>query len=371
MISLEQRSSERAVKNDSPVVGIHHIELWVGNALQSSHYFRTALGFRLVGVAGPRTGCIDRVSYLMAQGSLYIILSSGLKQDSPITEWVAVHGDGVRDVALLVQSVEKTWRDALAWGARPVEAPRVQHHEESQCNRAIITGFGDTVHSLISGDDESNKWFGAFARIESGKDMTSTVSALDHIAIAVEFGEMEKLARFYRDVFAMSVTHQEDINTLHSGMRSQVLESEGWPVRFTIVEPAKGKRTSQVQEFVQYHSCAGVQHIALLTSDIFATTQAMKATGVEFLAPPEQYYNLISERLPGSPFDEQALRQVGVMLDKDEWGYLLQVFSKPIHNRPTLFVELIQREGARGFGRGNIRALFQAIELEMAARDNL
>jgi 4-hydroxyphenylpyruvate dioxygenase len=371
MISLEQKPSERAVHSNSPIIGIHHVELWVGNALQASHFFRTALGFALVGVAGPRTGCIDRVSYLMAQGSLYVILSSGLKSESPITEWVALHGDGVRDVALLVQSAEKTWRDAVARGARSIEDPHVERHDESECDRAVITAFGDTVHSLISGDDGNNKWFGAFARIECTEDTTSTVSALDHIAIAVEFGGMEKLAKFYMDVFAMSVTHQEDINTLHSGMRSQVLESDGWPVRFTIVEPVNGKRTSQVQEFVQHHSCAGVQHIALLTSDIFATTNAMKATGVEFLAPPQQYYNLISERLPGSPFDEQELRQVGVMLDKDEWGYLLQVFSKPIHNRPTLFVELIQREGARGFGRGNIRALFQAIELEMATRENL
>ena len=371
MISLEQRSSELALNNDSPVVGIHHIELWVGNALQASHYFRTALGFTLIGVAGPRTGCMDRVSYLMRQGSLYVILSSGLRSKSPITDWVAVHGDGVRDVALLVQSTEQTWRDAIAWGAKSIDDPQIERYDGSRCNRGVITAFGDTVHTLISEDDGKDKWFGAFERIESPNHLTSIVSALDHVAIAVEFGGMEKLARFYEDVFTMSVTHREDISTLHSGMRSQVLESNGWPVRFTIVEPVEGKRTSQVQEFVQYHSCAGVQHIALLTPDIFATTDAMKATGVEFLSPPQQYYNQIGQRLAESPFDDQALRQVGVMLDKDEWGYLLQVFSKPIHSRPTLFVELIQREGARGFGRGNIRALFEAIELEMATRNNV
>ncbi len=369
-MSLEQQSGKRASDGGSPVLGVHHIELWVGNALQAAHYFRNALGFTIIGFAGPSTNCMDRVSYLIVQGSCHLILTSGLDQKSPITRWVHTHGDGVRDIALSVRSAEDVWHDAIRWGAKSVEGPPVEQSQGLERNKYVIGAFGDTVHTLLSEDNGSNGWFGEFRPIDGPMRATSIVSDLDHIAVAVGYGCMESLADFYTDVLGMSVTHREDIKTTHSGMRSEVLQNDNGSVRFTIVEPVEGSRTSQVQEFVRFHADAGVQHIALLTSDIFSTAAAMKAAGVEFLSPPELYYSRVAQRLPESPFDTQALRQLGVLLDRDEWGYLLQIFSKPVHSRPTLFVELIQRNGARGFGRGNIRALFEAIELEQAMRGN-
>ena len=370
MTSLEQLLGKKTSEDTSSVLGVHHIELWVGNALQAAHYFRNALGFTIMGFAGPSTKCMDRVSYLMAQGTCHLVLTSGLDQTSPITKWVHTHGDGVRDVALSVRSVEDAWQDAIRWGAKSIEEPHVEWSQGSEHRKCVITAFGDTVHTLISGKNESNGWSGSFRPIDSPLKAAPIVSDLDHIAVAVGYGCMENLADFYASVFGMAVTHREDIQTTHSGMRSQVLENDAGSVRFTIVEPVEGSRTSQVQEFVRSHADAGVQHIALLTPDIFSTAAAMKAAGVEFLSPPELYYSRVAERLSESPFDTQALRQLGILLDRDEWGYLLQIFSKPVHSRPTLFVELIQRNGARGFGRGNIRALFEAIELEQAMREN-
>jgi len=359
-----------------PLHGIDHVELYVGNALQSAYFYVHALGFREIAYAGLETGVRDRTSHVLEQGRIRIVLTGALVPDHEIGRHSAAHGDGVKVIALSVPSVENAYREATARGARSVREPWEESDEHGTIRFATIETYGETLHTFVdrSGYPSPPAPFmpGYTARERAAGDVG--LLAIDHIVGNVELGEMETWVKYYEDVFGMTeMLHftDEAISTEYSALMSKVVTSGNGRVKFPINEPAEGKRKSQIDEYLEFYGGAGAQHIAVATRDIVRTVTEMRERGMQFLTVPDTYYDEVPERIGEIEESLEDLRRLGILVDRDDEGYMLQIFTKPIGDRPTMFLEVIERHGARGFGEGNFKALFEAIEREQELRGNL
>ncbi len=354
--------------------GVDHIEFYVGNARQAAHFYRSAFGFDVVAYSGPETGVRDRASYVLRQGDVHLVMTAPLSPDGEIAEHVRLHGDGVRALAFQVDDAAAAFQDAVGRGARPVSEPHVIEDQQGAIRLATVKTFGDTVHTFV----ERNEYEGAFMpgyRAEVKGGVGAGLQVVDHCVCNVELHRMDEWVDWYNRVFGFDVFQEfdeNDIATQYSALRSKVVRGgRGGSITFPINEPAKGLKRSQIDEYLDYYHGPGVQHIALHTADIVETVGWLRQQGAEFLAAPKSYYDTLGERVGDIDEDLERLRQLNILVDRDEHGYLLQIFTRPVEDRPTLFFEVIQRKGCRGFGKGNFQALFQAIEQEQEARGNL
>ncbi len=356
-----------------PLHGIDHVELYVGNALQAAYFHVHALGFREVAFAGLETGVRDRTSHVLAQGRIRLVLTGALRPDHEIGRHVAAHGDGVRDIALSVPDAGRAYREATARGARGVREPWEEADEHGVVRRATIATYGETLHTFVDRADYHGPFLPGYAARDRGGEDAGLLT-IDHVVGNVELGDMDAWVRYYEDVFGMTeMIHFSDeaISTEYSALMSKVVTSGDGRVKFPINEPAEGKRRSQIDEYLEFYGGAGAQHIAVATRDIVRTVEALRARGIEFLRTPDSYYEDVPGRVGEIEEDLADLARLGILADRDDEGYLLQIFTKPIGDRPTIFLEVIERHGARGFGEGNFKALFEAIEREQELRGNL
>lgn len=356
-----------------PIEDWDYVELYVGNAKQAMHYFTKAFGFRPVAYAGLETGSREKVSYVLKQGHITLVLSGALAPESPIADFVHKHGDGVKDVALRVADCEQAYREAVSRGAIPVMEPTVYTDAYGTVKKAIIGTYGENVHSIIERTAYSGPFFPGYAPYDSPVHCEETgLIGIDHIVGNVE--TMDEWVSYYEQVLGFTSAQNfsdDDISTEYSALMSKVMQSGTGRIKFPINEPAEGRRKSQIQEFLEFYRGPGVQHIAILTTNIIKTVSRLQENGVDFLSVPDAYYEELQDRVGTIDEDIGMLKKLGVLVDRDDEGYLLQLFSKPIVDRPTLFIEIIQRKGARGFGNGNFKALFEALEREQERRGNL
>jgi len=355
---------------------VDFIEHYVSNAKQASHFYQTVFGFELKAFSGLETGNRDRVSYLLEQGNIRFLLTSSLNSSSPIAKHVAKHGDGVHDIAMHVENVDRAHKETVKRGAKSVEEPHDLTDESGTIRKAAIETYGDTIHTLIDRSEYDGIFMPGFEPAESPLKNIEPVGVqyVDHCVGNVEKGKMNEWVDFYRDVMGFTqYIHfdDKDISTEYSALMSKVMAGGRGMIKFPINEPAEGKKKSQIEEFLDFYEGPGVQHIALLTGDIIKTVKELKGRGLEFLHVPTTYYEELEDRVGKIDEPIDKLEDLGVLVDRDDEGYLLQIFSKPVVDRPTLFFEIIQRKGARGFGKGNFKALFQAIEREQEKRGNL
>ena len=371
---LEVLSLERPLSaNGSNYRVIDYLEFYVGNAKQAAHFYRTAFGFTPIAYAGLETGVRDRVSYVLQQKDIRFVLTSALSPDGPIAEHVRLHGDGVKDIAFNVTETVETFEIAVSRGAWPIMEPTVIEARDNMFVKATIGAYGDTVHSLIQRDKRDGAFLPGYEPITNHPQVIETgLSAIDHVAISVEKGQLSQWVSFYCDVLGFHESHEENVQTEYSAMNSKVVQNPTGLIKFPMMEPADGgRRTSQIEEYLNSYGGPGTQHIAFLSENIVETVRALRANGIEFLRAPDSYYEMLEERIGGINEDIDKLREFNILVDRDRWGYLMQVFSLPLQSRPTVFMEVIQRKGARGFGGGNIKALFKALEREQARRGNL
>jgi len=363
-----------------PINGTDYIEFYVGNAKQASHYYRAAFGFQLVGYRGPETGTRDRASYVLQQDKIRFVLTTAIRPDlseeaARIAQHVHTHGDGVRDLALWVDDARDAFARAVERGAEPVHEPRVLRDDEGEVVVAAIRTYGDTIHSLVERRHYTGLFMPGFRRVTPHFQPAPVgLKYVDHCVGNVELGKMNVWVQFYADVmgFRNLVTFDdEDISTEYSSLMSKVMANGNDRIKFPINEPAGGKKKSQIDEYLEYYVGPGVQHMALATDDIVKTVTALKDRGVEFLSTPTTYYEQLEARVGKIDEPLDVLAEHGILVDRDPDGYLLQIFTKPVEDRPTVFYEIIQRKGAKSFGKGNFRALFEAIEREQALRGNL
>ena len=358
-----------------PINGTDYVEFYVGNARQAAHYYQAAFGFQLVGYRGPETGTRDRASYLMQQGKIRLVLTSALGPDGGIAAHVHKHGDGVRDIALWVDDARDAFRKAVERGAVPLHEPTVLKDDSGEVVIAAIRIYGDTIHSLVERRNYRGLFMPGFAKREPHyQPPDAGLLYVDHCVGNVELGKMDEWVGFYEKVmgFKNLITFDdEDISTEYSALMSKVMANGNERIKFPINEPAQGKKKSQIDEYLEYYRGPGVQHLALATNDIIKTVTTLRDRGVEFLKTPTSYYQQLQRRVGKIDEPLDVLEELGILADRDPDGYLLQIFSRNVQDRPTVFYEIIQRKGARGFGKGNFRALFEAIEREQAARGNL
>jgi 4-hydroxyphenylpyruvate dioxygenase len=361
-------------KNDEmPLLGIDHIELYVGNGVQASHFFTYALGFRETARAGLETGMRDRACHVVEQGRVRFLLTSPLHGSNEIARHIAEHGDGVKVVALAVPDAEEAYRVAVRRGARGLVEPHEEADEHGAVRLATIATYGETVHTFVERDGYEGPFLPGFEQIEGGEE-DDHFEGIDHVVGNVELGRMEEWVAYYERVFGFTEMIRftdQDISTEYSALMSKVMADGKGRIKFPINEPAEGQRKSQIEEYLEFYGGPGVQHIALATTDIVGTVRALRDGGVQFLRTPDSYYAELPKRIGEIDEDLADLNELGILADRDDEGYLLQIFSKPLANRPTLFFEVIERHGARGFGEGNFKALFEAIEREQERRGNL
>ena len=359
-----------------PLLGWDHVELWVGNAKQAAYFYEHAMGFTRTAYAGPETGVRDRASYVLEQGDIRLVVTSALREEHEITRHNARHGDGVRDIALTVPDATEAYRQAVQRGARGVVEPHRDEDEFGVIERAAIATYGDTIHTFVNRAEYEGPFLPGYTSVSAnghagpGAGLTN----IDHIVGNVELGRMDHWVEFYERVFGMTnILHfgDDQIQTEYSALMSKVMSDGGGKIKFPINEPAEGKRKSQIEEYVEFYGGAGAQHIALATSDIVGTVEAMKQRGFMFLETPHSYYEEAPGRVGEIAEDWAVLQEHKILVDRDDDGYLLQIFTKTAQDRPTLFFEVIERHGATTFGEGNFKALFEAIEREQALRGNL
>jgi 4-hydroxyphenylpyruvate dioxygenase len=356
-----------------PLDGWDHVELWVGNAKQAAYFYERAFGFRRVAYAGPETGVRDRASYVLEQGDIRFVLTSALREDHEIARFACRHGDGVKDIALQVPSASEAYRQAIDRSARGIAEPRWLEDDRGRVELATIATYGDVVHTFVTRGDYAGPYLPGYVDQE-GDAAGVGLGALDHCVGNVELGRMNEWVGYYERVFGMTeMIHfsDEDISTEYSALMSKVMTDGEGRVKFPINEPAEGRRKSQIDEYLDFNAAPGVQHIAMATDDIVGTVEALAERGVGFLRTPDAYYDDVGERVGAIAESYEDLRRLGILADRDDEGYLLQIFTKTAQDRPTLFFEVIERHGARGFGDGNFKALFEAIEREQALRGNL
>jgi 4-hydroxyphenylpyruvate dioxygenase len=360
-----------------PLHGIDHVELWVGNAAHSTYYLSRAFGFTETAYQGLETGVRDHVSHVVEQGRVRLVLTGALSSDTDIAREHAKHGDGVKVIALGVPDVDHAYREAVSRGATGLVAPHDTRDAHGIVRLAEIAAYGDTVHRFVDRTEYDGPFLPGFAPVPrevETEDSDPMLLTIDHIVGNVELGAMNTWVKYYEDVFAMTeMIHFSDeaISTEYSALMSKVVTTGDGRVKFPINEPAEGKRKSQIDEYLEFYEGAGAQHIALSTRDIIGTVTYLEALGVSFLRTPESYYEALPERIGEIDEPIADLRRLGILVDRDDEGYLLQIFTKPLGDRPTIFFEIIERHGARGFGEGNFKALFEAIEREQEKRGNL
>jgi 4-hydroxyphenylpyruvate dioxygenase len=359
-----------------PLEGWDHLEFWVGNAKQAAYFYEHAMGFTRTAYAGPETGVRDRASYVLEQGDIRFVVTTALREEHEITRHLAKHGDGVKNIALTVPDATQAYREAVSRGARSVAEPYTVEDEFGKLERSAIATYGDTIHTFVNRQDYAGPFLPGFVSLsENGhRDPGVGLLTLDHLVGNVELGKMNYWVEFYETVFGMTnILHfgDDQIQTEYSALMSKVMSSGNGKIKFPINEPAEGKRKSQIEEYVEFYGGAGVQHIALASSDIVGTVEAMKARGFQFLDTPDSYYEEAPGRVGEIAEDFEILQKHKILVDRDDDGYLLQIFTKTAQDRPTVFFEVIERHGATTFGEGNFKALFEAIEREQALRGNL
>ena len=363
------------VTTSIPVLnGTDHVEMYVGNARQAAYHYQHAFGFSVIAYAGPETGVRDRASYVLQQGKVRLVLTAGLDPDSEITRHVRLHGDGVKSIAFAVQDATSAYRAATDRGAPGVVEPSRAEDPHGIVTYSTIATYGDTVHTFVERDEYDGVHWPGYEEMDH-KDRGVGLRFIDHTVGNVEEGKMESWVSFYSEVFGFNVFQEfskDDIATQYSALVSKVTRDPRSKITMPINEPAVGLKRSQIQEYLDYYRGSGVQHIALHTDDIVETVAEMKSRGVEFLSTPDAYYEAVAQdRAKGIDEDLDDLKRLNILVDRDDNGYLLQIFTRPVGDRPTLFFEVIQRKGSNGFGKGNFKALFEAIEREQAARGNL
>ncbi len=358
-----------------PILGTDFVELYVGNAKQSAHYYKTAFGFQEVAYSGLETGDREKVSYVLKQDKIRLVLTTPFNPDSEISHHIRQHGDGVKVIALWVDDARKAYEETTKRGAKSYLEPTVLSDENGEIVKSGIHTYGDTVHLFIERKNYNGIFMPGFVASTSEYNPTSTgLRYIDHMVGNVDLGEMDQVAKFYREVmgFANLITFDDkDISTQYTALMSKVMTNGNGRIKFPINEPAHGLKKSQIEEYLDFYKGAGCQHIAVATNDIVFTVSEMKKRGVEFLHVPGTYYDNVAARVGTISEDLAILKSLGIMVDRDDEGYLLQIFTKPVEDRPTLFFEIIQRKGAQSFGKGNFQALFESIEAEQERRGTL
>lgn len=358
-----------------PLNGTDHLEFYVGNAKQSAYYYQMAWGYKLVAYAGPETGVRDRASYVLQQEKIRLVLTTSLVSNSDITNHQAQHGDGVKFLSLWVDDATASFNETVKRGARPFMEPTVIEDEFGSVVISGIYTYGETVHKFIERKNYTGAFLPGYKAVTNAMEVTPVgLKYVDHCVGNVELGKMNDWVEFYENVmgFKLLLTFDDkDISTEYSALMSKVVSNGNGYIKFPINEPADGKKKSQIEEYLDFYGGAGVQHIAVETYDIIHTVGELRKRGVDFLYVPETYYDDVLDRVGHIDEDLEALKALNVLIDRDESGYLLQIFTKPVEDRPTLFFEIIQRKGAKSFGKGNFKALFESIEREQASRGNL
>ena len=358
-----------------PLLGTDYVELYVGNAKQAAHFYKTAFGFQSEAYAGLETGLDDRVSYVLKQDKIRLVLTTPLEKDGLLNQHLNEHGDAVKVIALWVEDATKAWQETTQRGAKSYMEPKVEEDEHGRVVRSGIYTYGETVHIFVERKDYKGVFLPGYKKWESHYNPASVgLKFIDHMVGNVDWNEMNKWCEFYAKVmgFAQIISFDDnDISTDYTALMSKVMSNGNGRIKFPINEPAEGKKKSQIEEYIQFYNGAGVQHIAVATDDIVSTVSAMRDRGVEFLYVPENYYDDLLERVGDIDEDVEVLKKHGILIDRDDEGYLLQLFTKPVLDRPTMFFEIIQRKGAQSFGKGNFKALFEAIEREQENRGTL
>lgn len=357
-----------------PIRGWDHLEFYVGNAKQAAHFYDKVFGFKPAAKLGLETGVRDRASYLMQQGNIRFVFTSALQPDHEIARHCALHGDGVKAIALEVTDVDAALREAKARGATVLQNMQAAEDEHGVLKTGVLKYAGDTVFKLVERRGYSGPFAPGFKPIQAHGSEPTGLAAIDHIVTNVYLGEMNYWARWFEQVMGFSqLTHftDKDISTEYSALMSKVMENGSGRVKFPINEPAEGRRKSQIDEYLDYYCGPGVQHIAMNTKDICDTVRKLRRRDIDFLRVPDTYYEDLKERVGKIDEDFEELKELGILVDRDEDGYLLQIFTQPMQDRPTLFFEVIERHGSRGFGVGNFKALFVSLEREQARRGNL
>jgi 4-hydroxyphenylpyruvate dioxygenase len=372
----EQPVTNKPAADFLPLNGTDYVEFYVGNARQSAYYYRAAFGMKLAAYRGPETGTRDRVSYVVQQGKIRFVLTTPLAPDGAIADHIKLHGDGVHEIALWVDDAAAAYRETTRRGARGVLEPKVLKDDNGEVRISSIAAYGDTIHGFIERKNYRGAFLPGFQAIE-GEDLVARpvgLEYIDHMVGNVGWGQMNAWVDFYRDVMGFQLYQHfddQDISTEYSALMSKVMSNGNGRVKFPINEPATGKRKSQIEEYLEFYHGPGVQHIAMATNDIIQTVSKLRAQGVEFLRVPTTYYVDLEKRCGKIDEPVGQLADLGILVDRDDEGYMLQIFTKPVEDRPTLFYEVIQRKGSRSFGKGNFKALFEAIEREQALRGNL
>src|SRR5258708_4561223 len=358
-----------------PLLGWDYIEFWVGNAKQAAYFYEHGLGFTRTAYAGPETGVRDRASYVLEQGDIRFVVTSALREDHEISKHQARHGDGVKEIALTVPDANEAYRQAVQRGARGVTEPSRADDEFGSLETSAIATYGDTLHTFVNRSDYAGPFKPGYVSVSSnGKRAGVGLTNVDHVVGNVELGRMNHWVEYYERAFGMTeMIHfsDEDISTEYSALMSKVMADGEGKIKFPINEPAEGKRKSQIEEYLDFYGGAGAQHIALASGNIGLTVEALKERGVLFLNTPDTYYEDVGDRVGDIAESYEDLQKHRILADRDDDGYLLQIFTKTAQDRPTVFFEVIERHGARGFGDGNFKALFEAIEREQALRGNL
>lgn len=359
-----------------PLKGMDFVEFYVGNARQAAHYYRSAFGMRLTGYCGPETGVRDRASYVLEQGQIRFVLTTALRTDHEIARHVGVHGDGVRDIVLTVDDADAAYRETTTRGARGVREPFTMRDDSGAVKMASIAAYGDTLHTFIERRNYKGAFLPGFVAVQ-GQDSVARPTGLkyiDHMVGNVGWNQMNAWVHFYEDVMGFKLYQtfdDKDISTEYSALMSKVMSNGNGRIKFPINEPAEGRKKSQIEEYLEFYGGPGVQHIAMGTGNIIDTVTRLRDQGVDFLKVPSSYYRELTARVGKIDEPLDRLEELGILVDRDDEGYMLQIFTRPVEDRPTLFYEVIQRKGSRSFGKGNFRALFEAIEREQGLRGNL
>jgi len=373
---VDKLPAERTPADFLPLNGTDFVEFYVGNAKQAAYYYRAAFGMSLVAYRGPETGTRDQASYVLQQDKIRFVFTTPLQPTGPIADHIQLHGDGVRQIALWVDDAGSAYRETVKRGARGILEPVTLEDDHGQVRISSIAAYGDTVHGFIERKNYRGAFLPGFRGIEGPDPVARPVGLkyIDHMVGNVGWGEMNGWVGFYRDVMGFQLYQHfddHDISTEYSALMSKVMSNGNGRVKFPINEPAVGKKKSQIEEYLEYYHGPGVQHIAMATDDIIQTVSRLKEQGIDFLRVPGAYYEELEKRCGKIDEPVDRLAELGILVDRDDEGYMLQIFTKPVEDRPTLFYEVIQRKGSRSFGKGNFKALFESIEREQALRGNL
>ena len=370
-----EKTNTKQIEDFLPLNGTDHVEFYVGNAKQSAYYYQSAWGYELVAYAGPETGVREKASYVLQQGKIRLVLTSALSPEHEISKHVLLHGDGVKVLALWVDDARKSFAETTKRGAVAVMEPTVYKDEHGEVVISAIKTYGETIHKFVERKNYTGAFLPGYSAKKSNMEVKNVgLKHVDHCVGNVELGKMNEWVKFYEEVmgFKLIITFDDqDISTEYSALMSKVVSNGNGYVKFPINEPADGKRKSQIEEYIEFYKSAGVQHIAIATDDIISTVTELRKRGVEFLYVPEVYYEDVWQRVGKINEDVNKIKELNILVDRDDEGYLLQLFTKPVQDRPTVFFEIIQRCGAKSFGKGNFKALFEAIEREQELRGNL